>query len=208
MTVDREQRPLRVNGLRIAGLVLAAGSSRRLGRPKQLLPYQDSTLLGTTLNRVRGFALEQRIVALGGAGDDVREGTDLSGFHVVDNVHHSSGCSSSIVAALAIIEADMDGFLLFLGDQPEIPPEAVSGLREAAAGSPMAVVSYRDGLGHPFWFARSLFGELAGLHGDKAVWKLLESGRRPVTEVPIDAAIPLDVDTWDDYERIRVEHGS
>ncbi len=43
---------------------------------------------------------------------------------------------------------------------------------------------------------------LAELHGDKAVWKLLESGLYPVTEVPIDATIPLDVDTWDDYENL------
>ena len=66
----------------------------------------------------------------------------------------------------------------------------------------MAVVRYRNGRGHPFWFSAELFGELALLHGDKAVWKLLESGRWPVTEVEVDADVPLDVDTEDDYRRL------
>lgn len=193
---------------RLAALVLAAGSSRRLGEPKQLLPYRSSTLLGTTLDRVRSFDVAQRIVAVGGAGDQVKAAVDLDGFTVVDSVHHTEGCSSSIVAALAAIEADLDGFLLFLGDQPEVPDAAFDGLRAVATEAPMALVRYRDGLGHPFWFARSLFDDLGTLHGDKAVWKLLESGRWPVTEVPVDAETPLDVDTWDDYERLKAQAGA
>jgi molybdenum cofactor cytidylyltransferase len=49
---------------------------------------------------------------------------------------------------------------------------------------------------------RSVFGELRELHGDKAVWKLVESGRRQVRELAVDGRIPLDVDTWDDYRRL------
>jgi molybdenum cofactor cytidylyltransferase len=57
-------------------------------------------------------------------------------------------------------------------------------------------------LGHPFWFRREVFGELANLHGDKAVWKLLHSGAYPVTEVAVDGPVPIDVDTRADYERL------
>ena len=64
------------------------------------------------------------------------------------------------------------------------------------------VCGYRDGVGHPFWFSRSVFGELSRLHGDKAVWKLVGSGRYLVGEVEVDACVPLDVDTWDDYRRL------
>jgi len=187
---------------RIAALVLAAGSSRRLGQPKQLLPYRGSTLLGTALDDVRRFGLDQQIVAVGGAAEAVRSSVDLSGFTVVDSIHHTAGCSSSIVAALDAIDDDIDGFFLFLGDQPNVPAGAVDGLRAAADRAPLAVVRYRNGRGHPFWFERSMFGELAELHGDKAVWKLLESGRWPTSEVSVDADVPLDVDTWDDYETL------
>ena len=67
---------------------------------------------------------------------------------------------------------------------------------------PLAVCRYDDGRGHPFWFARAMFAELRDLHGDKAVWKLLESRRWPVVDVPVSGPVPLDVDTWDDYQRL------
>jgi molybdenum cofactor cytidylyltransferase len=191
--------------LRIAALVLAAGSSRRLGQPKQLLPYGGATLLGTTLAGVRRFGFDQLIVALGGAAAGVRSTVDLTGFDVVDNVHYTSGCSSSIVSALDVIDENVDGFFLFLGDQPHVPTAAVDGLRAAARRAPLAVVRYRDGRGHPFWFHRSLFDALHDLHGDKAVWKLLESGRWPTEQVEVDADVPLDVDTWADYKLLLAD---
>lgn len=186
------------------GLVLAAGGSSRLGRPKQLLDYHGRTLLDATLQTARRCGFDQLIVALGGAGDDVRVTVDLSGCDVVDNVHYTTGCSSSIVAALAAIDARAEALVLLLGDQPGVEPSSVDALRAAAvsADAALAVCRYDDGRGHPFWFARSLFADLADLHGDKAVWKLLESGRYAVAEAVIDGAVPIDVDTWADYERL------
>ena len=192
------------------GLVLAAGSSTRLGRPKQLLDYRGRPLLDATLDMARSCGFDQLIVALGGARDDVRAAVDLSGCGVVDNVQHTTGCSSSIVAALDHIDPRADGLVLLLGDQPGVTPASVAAVMSMAAtttdgeGRPvaMAVCRYDDGRGHPFWFSRAAFEELRDLHGDKGVWKLLESGRRPTVEVPIEGPVPLDVDTWDDYERL------
>ncbi|MEM7273548.1 MAG: nucleotidyltransferase family protein [Actinomycetota bacterium] len=187
----------------VAAVILAAGSSRRLGRPKQLLPYRGATLLDVTVEAVQALGLAQVIVTIGGAAPEVRETVRLDGVTVVDSVHHTDGCSSSIVAALDAIESNADGFLLFLGDQPNVSPAAVDALLGAATPEvQIAVVRYRDGVGHPFWFARSMFGPLGGLHGDKAVWKLLESGRYRTAEAVVDADVPLDVDTWEDYERL------
>jgi len=189
--------------LRITALVLAAGSSRRLGRPKQLLEFRGATLLDATISTVLGFGFAQTIVTVGGAEAEVRTTVDLTAVEVVDSVHHTDGCSSSIVSALDFIDPAADGFLLFLGDQPDVPAVAVDALAAAAAdGAEIAVVDYRDETGHPFWFARSTFDALRDLHGDKAVWKVIESGRFPVHEVALDTNVPLDVDTWDDYERL------
>jgi molybdenum cofactor cytidylyltransferase len=186
------------------GLVLAAGGSSRLGRPKQLLDFHGRTLLDATLDMARRCGFDQLIVALGGAGDDVRSTVDLSGCDVVDNVHYTTGCSSSIVAALAVVDARVDALVLLLGDQPGVEPSSVDSLRAAAASADaeLAVCRYEDGRGHPFWFARSVFADLADLHGDKAVWKLLESGRYAVAEAVVDGTVPIDVDTWADYERL------
>lgn len=186
------------------GLVLAAGGSSRLGRPKQLLDYHGRTLLDATLETTRRCGFDQLIVALGGAGDDVRSTVDLSGCDVVDNEHYTTGCSSSIVAALDAVDVRAEALVLLLGDQPGVEPGSVDALRAAtvSADAPLAVCRYDDGRGHPFWFSRALFADLADLHGDKAVWKLLESGRYAVAEAAIDGPVPIDVDTWADYERL------
>ena len=75
------------------------------------------------------------------------------------------------------------GLVLLLGDQPGVTRRRRGGPAARRRDSPLAVIRYDDGLGHPFWFRRDVFADLAALHGDKAVWKLLESGRHPVREV-------------------------
>ena len=191
---------------RVAGLVIAAGSSRRLGQPKQLLAYRGATLLDASLDVSRRAGFDPCIVTLGGAGDEVRQQVDLSGFDVVDSVRHAEGCSSSIVTALAVLTPGTDGIVLLLGDQPEVSTEAINAVVAAGGrGADIAVCAYDDGIGHPFWFGSEVFGDLAGLHGDKAVWKLIESGRYRVHELRTPGPVPLDVDTWEDYERL-IEH--
>ena len=79
----------------------------------------------------------------------------------------------------------------------------------AAAGeAPLAVCAYEDGRGHPIAFARSTFAELAALHGDKGVWKLLDRRAAEVAEVAVQGPVPLDVDTWEDYERVLALAGA
>ncbi|MEV6841957.1 nucleotidyltransferase family protein [Actinoplanes sp. NPDC051411] len=182
----------------IAGLVLAAGGSLRLGSAKQLLPYRGRTLLDATLDMARACGFSELLVALGGSAAQVRERADLSGCFVVDNPDFSTGCGSSIRSAIPHVTAS--SLVLLLGDQPGVSPDAVR--RVAAVPTPIGICSYADGLGHPFLFRRPLFGSLTSLHGDKAVWKLLHSGRYPVTSVPVDGPVPIDVDTWADYERL------
>jgi molybdenum cofactor cytidylyltransferase len=186
------------------GLVLAAGRSARLGRAKQTLENRGGTLLGATLDMARTCRFDQLLVVIGGAADEVRANVDMRGCAVVENHDKGEGCSSSIATSLAAIDGRADGLVLLLGDQPEIDPSSVVELVAAAAGAdaPLGVCRYADGRGHPFWFDRSLFEELDDLHGDKALWKLIECGRWPVTEVRVEGSIPLDVDTWDDYERL------
>jgi molybdenum cofactor cytidylyltransferase len=189
----------------VSGLVLAAGSSSRLGQPKQLLPYRGTTLLDTTLNVARECGFDQLLVTIGGASAQVRNTVDFSGVDVVENVAFTSGCSSSISAAVAAVDERAAGLVLMLGDQPGVSPDAVRRLIGEAGTSPLGVCRYADGRGHPFWFHRDVFADLLTLHGDKAVWKLLESGRYDVADVEVAGAIPLDVDTWDDYEALMAQ---
>src|SRR3954447_19574703 len=186
----------------VSGLVLAAGGSSRLGQPKQLLPYDGTTLLGRVLDNARACGFDQLLVALGGSAREARAAGALTRDTVVLNEDYGDGCSSSIAAALPTVDPRCDVLVLMLGDQPGVGPTAVRTLLARRHGAPIAVSRYDDGVGHPFAFARELFWELVGLEGDKAVWKLLERRRGDVTEVHMHGPVPRDVDTWEDYEEL------
>ena len=186
----------------VAGLVLAAGGSTRLGEPKQLLPYRGTTLLGSVLDSARACQFDQLVVALGGAADEVRAGVDLSAADVVVNEGYGEGCSSSIAAALWVLHAHVDTLVLMLGDQPGVDPSTVARLVAERGSAPLAVCRYEDGRGHPFAFGRAVFDDLASLHGDKGVWKLLDRRAEEVVEVHAPGRVPLDVDTWQDYQAL------
>jgi molybdenum cofactor cytidylyltransferase len=182
--------------------VLAAGGSRRLGQPKQLLPFGDATLLDHTLATARACSFDQLLCVLGGASEPVRAAVDLSGAEVVVNQAFGEGCSSSIAAALGAVDPRSDVLVLLLGDQPGVTPETVAALLAGRGDAPLAACAYADGRGHPLAFARAVFGDLAALHGDKGVWKLMDRRAAGVVDVPVPGRVPLDVDTWDDYEAV------
>ena len=185
----------------VAVVVLAAGGSRRLGRPKQLLAFRGATLLDATLTTARSVGAVQVVVALGGSAREVVDRVDLSGADVVLNPDFGDGCSTSIRTALSHVRPDAAGVVLLLGDQPGVTAEAVGALVAGAARHAVGVCAYDDGPGHPLWFHRSMFPTLTGLHGDKAVWKLVESGD-DVAQVRVPGPVPPDVDTWADYEAL------
>jgi molybdenum cofactor cytidylyltransferase len=187
---------------RVCGLVLGAGGSKRLGRPKQLLPFGEGTLLGHVVGVARACAFDQLVVAIGGAADEVRAHVDLSGADVVVNDAYGEGCSSSIATALRVVEERCDVLVLMLGDQPGVTSETVAALLAGRGDAPLAVCRYDDGRGHPIAFGRSVFGALAELHGDKGVWRLLDAAGGDVAEVPVAGPVPLDVDTAEDYEAV------
>ncbi len=186
----------------VTGLVLAAGTSSRLGRPKQLLPFGSGTLLGHVLDVARACSFDQTLCVVGGGGAAVLSGVGFEGVEVVSNPAYGEGCSSSIAAAVGRVDDACDVLVLMLGDQPGVTAATVSALLAGRGDAALAACRYSDGRGHPMAFGRSVFGELASLHGDKGVWKLLDRAGDAVVDVPVPGPVPLDVDTWEDYERV------
>jgi molybdenum cofactor cytidylyltransferase len=191
----------------VAGLVLAAGGSSRLGRPKQLLPFGGATLLDHTVATARACEFDQLIVALGRESEKVRSRVNLSGADVVLNHGFGAGCSSSIAVAMQALDPRAATLVLMLGDQPGVVPATVRVLLAARGDAPIAVCLYEDGRGHPFAFDRATFDDLGSLHGDKAVWRMLDERADEVEEVPVAGRVPLDVDTWADYEAVVAASG-
>jgi molybdenum cofactor cytidylyltransferase len=186
----------------VTGLVLAAGGSSRLGQPKQLLPYGAATLLDHVLDTARACRFDQLVCVIGGAAGEIRSTVGFDGVEVVENPDFGEGCSSSIAAALGAVDERCDVLVLMLGDQPGVTPGSVERLLAGRDDAPIAACGYADGRGHPLAFSRRLFPELESLHGDKAVWKLLDRYAGEAAHVPVDGPIPRDIDTWDDYAQI------
>jgi molybdenum cofactor cytidylyltransferase len=185
----------------LVGVVLGAGSSRRLGRPKQTLPFGDTTVLGRVVGHAESSSLDRVVVVLGGAADDVRATLAPGRAIVTLNTAYGSGCASSLLAGLDAA-GNPDGIVMLLGDMPGVDAALIDEVAGAWRADPgwAAVTSYHDGLGHPFVFSAAAFGDLRALHGDKAVWKILERetpGR--VRRLPVARPLPPDIDTWDDY---------
>lgn len=192
-----------------AALVLAAGSSRRLGEPKQLVDWEGRPLLQYVLERVRGLAgVEPVAAALGCRSEQIMKRVDLSGVTVVENLGWREGMASSLRAGLDALLADrsLEAVLIFLGDQPEVNPAVVDRLREAqaASGKPAVIPRYRYARGHPVLIARALWPRLiAGLEGDQGARNLFATHPEWVEEVPISSDPPGDIDTPDDLHRLR-----
>jgi CTP:molybdopterin cytidylyltransferase MocA len=185
----------------VVGVVLGAGESSRFGTPKQLLPFGGTTLLGQAVRNANASALDRVVVVLGRASQELRASVDFGRAEVVENTAYGTGCASSLLAGLDAAGEDCEAIALLLGDQPGVRPEFIDYIvatwrRERPWA---AVTSYVGGLGHPFVFTREAFGELRGLHGDKAVWKLIEAYPERVSRVRIEAPLPPDVDTPEDY---------
>jgi molybdenum cofactor cytidylyltransferase len=187
----------------VVGVVLGAGRSSRFGSPKQLLPFGDTTLLGQSVRNANTSSLDRIIVVLGRASGELRKTIDFGRAEVVENAAYGTGCASSLLAGLDAAGDDCEAIFLLLGDQPGVLPEFVDrALSEWTDERPWAAVcSYRGRLGHPFVFSRGAFEDLRGLHGDKAVWKLIEAYPDRVREIEIDAGLPPDVDSPEDYDR-------
>jgi molybdenum cofactor cytidylyltransferase len=189
----------------IAGIILAAGTSTRLGRPKQLLDIDGKSLVTHVAERCLRSRLDRVIVVVGHAAEAVRAA--LHGLHVevVTNPDYASGQASSLMAGLDAAGEDIDAVVMLLGDQPGIDSVAIDRLVAARRnGALLGMAQYGDDRGHPVLLGRELFDELRQVRGDRGGRDVIR--RHQGDLVLVDGGVPLvpgDVDTWADYERIQ-----
>jgi molybdenum cofactor cytidylyltransferase len=180
----------------VAGVILGAGSSRRLGRPKQTLALGETTLLGWIVREAEASSLDRVVVVARGDVDTGRA-------EVAQPDPGDTTCSASLRAGLARIGV-CDAVMLLLGDTPEVDASVIDAVRAAwESARPWGLVTrYDEGLGHPLVFAADALPSLRTLRGEKAVWKLLESEPDRVEHAAVERPLPRDVDSWDDYEAL------
>lgn len=185
----------------IPAIILAAGASRRLGRPKQLVPVGEETLLGRTVRVARESGAEPVFAVLGAHSDEIRAGVDLDGVQLIVNADWEQGIASSIGSAVrALQEAEFEAAMLLVCDQPRLTADHLRMLMdEARARTGIVASSYAGVAGIPAVFPASEFPRLLALRGDVGARSLLRgSGCVLVAFEGGD----VDVDTAADLERI------
>ena len=192
----------------ISGIVLAAGSSSRLGRPKQLLELAGKLVLQHVVDAAAAAPLDEILVVLGHSAGEVADRLALPAHgRVVLNPDHALGQSTSLQAGLRAAATGADAAVVLLGDQPGIRPEAIAAVVRSwlEEGGAVVQASYGGRPAHPSLFARGTWPDLEEAIGDEGARSIL--GRHPEWRrlVEVGGAVPDDIDTEEDYARLSAE---
>lgn len=187
-------------------IILAAGSSSRLGQPKQLLAYQHKSLLGHTIDAAKKVTNGIVLVILGGNYELIAGNTSYADTNMIYNPDWEEGISSSIRLGLSRIRLenkDLDKVILAVCDQPFIDENIFEGLIKEAAISGKGIVasSYSGTLGTPVLFDKEYFADLAALKGKQGAKIILGKFEGHITSVPFEKG-EIDIDTPEDYKRL------
>jgi len=190
----------------IAGLILAAGESSRMGTPKATLAYRGRTFLERIVQALREGGLERLVVVLGHQAEDIQRQIKIETAQVVINPDYRSGQTSSLQAGLrALIADDLEAVLLCLVDHPAVSAETVRRIVAAfrQSGAPVVIPTYHGRRGHPALIGRQVFEELLALAGDAGADSVVRKYRPATQFVEVeDEGIIMDVDDPEAYQRL------
>ncbi|HEY3412587.1 MAG TPA: nucleotidyltransferase family protein [Armatimonadota bacterium] len=184
-------------------VVLAAGAARRFGRPKLLMPFGESTVVGSVVRALASAGVAPIVVVAGAEIEGIRLALAGEPVKVVCNASPDDGMLSSIRAGLEALPAVLGRFLVVLGDQPRIRGEDISRLirEHAASGSPVTIPVVGGKRGHPVVFIGAYRRRILDLADGLTLRDLMEAHRDDIIEVPCDFdAYVRDIDTREDYE--------
>lgn len=190
----------------VTGIVLAAGTSSRLGRPKQLLDLAGKPVLQHVLDAAEGGGLDEILVVVGHRATEITEAVRLPPrARFVHNPDYAEGQSTSLRAGLRAADPASGAAVVLLGDQPGVRPKAIATVVGAwrSGEGPAVQASYRGRPGHPTLFDRSLWLELERATGDQGARSFLAAHPEWVRPVAAGDRPPDDIDTEEDFDRVR-----
>jgi len=189
----------------IAGVILAAGQSSRMGRVKQTLPFRAKTILQWVVDNAIASSLERIIVVIGHRADLVEPAITGRDVTVVINDDYRKGQSSSIKAGLRALPEGTGAVLFMLGDQPLVAPDTINQILNAyeSSKSPIVLPIFNGKRGNPVLFSRETFPGLLSLTEDCGGRSLLKEYAGKVLELQVDDPyIHFDLDTDEDYRTL------
>jgi molybdenum cofactor cytidylyltransferase len=193
----------------VAAIILAAGRSSRMGKPKLLLPYKGRPIVNWVLAAACASQADPVIIVLGHEAQQVDAALRAERwFLAIHNPGYMDGMSTSLKIGLAATPKEADGAIILLGDQPLITPEIINAMSAESAREPDAIIaaSYQGRRGNPVLFPRKYFAELETITGDEGGRSALARHLEQVRLVEIDDALAgFDVDTPEEYQALLSE---
>ena len=190
----------------IVAIILAAGASKRMGQPKQLLPYRGQTLLSYVIQCAIASSCSRVIVILGANADKIEPKINQFPVQIVNNSECNEGIGSSIRCGITYIKErclNINGAIFLACDQPFISAEKIEQLIALYNSSNKLIVASRYGetIGIPALFAPSFFSELIKLKGDRGAKKIIQQYREQVATLAFPKG-EIDLDTWENYQKL------
>jgi len=189
----------------ISAIILAAGKSLRMGFPKLLLSIKGKSLLQHVIDNALESKADDVIVVLGAEAAKLKREIKPGKARIIVNASYEEGQSTSLRAGLQSINPESRAVIILLGDQPFINKATINALvdKYQESGSPVVAPVYNGKRGNPVLFDRSLIPELLSASGDQGGRKIVEKYTDRVAVIEIDSAIVgIDIDTWDDYQKM------
>lgn len=193
------------SSFRIVAIVLAAGISSRMGKPKLLLPFGDHTIIEETTDQVLEAGYDDTVVVVGSDRDEIQELLAARPVRIAFNLNYRAGMAGSIKAGVSFIEGGASAFSIVLGDQPQIKAKThqlvMANFRKQKKG--ICAPTYEGQLGHPVIFSVAYKSRMYALQGDSGARHLIEANRADLAELALKAPEILpSVNTQKDYDTL------
>ena len=190
----------------VAGVILDAGKSSRVGKIKQLLPLSGKAILSYVIEAAIASLLDKVILVLGHAAREIQQMLNYPEISIVYNPMYDRGQSYSVKYGLREVDRSVDAVMFLLADQPLVQPETINKLITAYAEERSLIVlpTFQGKRGNPVLFDRRLFQRLKNLSGDSGGKDLIDEYNDQISKVAVqDPGIHFDVDTQADYLKLQ-----
>jgi molybdenum cofactor cytidylyltransferase len=192
------------NAGNITGIILAAGESKRMGKPKMLLPFGESTILETVIASARDTQLHNVRVVLGSGREEIEKKIHDPGIRIVSNPDYKKGMLSSVQCGLREIGPGISAVMILLGDQPMIGKAVIERMIKAyrTTEKSILVATFNGKRGHPLLFHASYIPEILAFPSGSSLKSLLTKHSGQVQEVETgEPGILRDIDTEKEYQK-------
>ena len=186
----------------ISAIILAAGESKRMGKPKLLMPLGKSTILEQTIDNLLNSAVGEVTIVLGHRAGEMVKKIASKPVKIAENRNYRQGMSTSIITGLNLIDDRAEAVMLVLADQPFVDSQTINSLIEQFHAHNKGIVfpAYQGRRGHPIIFSIKYKAELLSLKGDIGGREIIEKHPDDTLKVAVNSpSINIDIDTLSDY---------